>query len=1455
MADTALAGEIRRRKIADDLLSSDDDPDPDPDDSATSDQENQETDQTDASEDKSDESAKAAPVSVAPERTPKGLNYYLGPAINAPTSAQPPAEASKPAPATEKPAAASSPVIDTEEFAGDPLLTKAQEPPGAIELPAVTVTEHLPPSVALASRELRPPPEDYGVAPRAELVQLPPPRTGPVSMASRDIGLPAPRAELVPPPTPSVAAASRELDLAPSAEAVEVRKGVALPPVVRRAELFDPDPDRAAFEAAGMAYPGEPETVSGIAPRAQELAEPPTVARAIPADAAPPIRPAVGEQAPRAVPPDAAEPVGRAQSAQDELPPMNAPNGQSPVALIIHHTSGRGSAANVVDGWRTERPGVGAQYILDRDGTIHETQKEFGYGGHGHFLHSVIPGVSNQTAVGIEVIAKDDADMTPAQLASLQRFAGPGGPYANVPVYGHSQVSPGDRDNEGVRGVAAINEARAAGGQAPGEVVARAQPSTKLGSGFYQGEDQKQFLTGRITTFATPEDIASGEDNGRGAGRVGGLDTTQVAGVAVPEWVLQSQLGNNPAAWRKARVDVIDPKTGKRFRVPIVDLGPRGDRENAGVIADMTPALAKLIGGDGNYSIRLVANAGVDVHRNPQLFYDEQDAIKSGFDSSTLDKGVIKTGGAANYVLGPPLEPAAQESLMTHDAQNQSAQRQTLAALGENQTFKGFIDQLSKPVEGVNDALRNSYLDEVKREATAYAQEYYGEKDPARAYQRITTDADAGTFAGDVMHKIVPQMNQAVTVFNQSAAQIDQNRLDQLAKALHPEATIEGRQQFINSILAIPDEPTRAATINQLIGSLPPDSPALAALNPLDIADSAKRLADPEYQRRQKAEIARQVAQNLHDLRTDPRLSNTAAWWSDQLSSLPKNVVEAMSGPIGGNLMLSEIQQSTYEGLKKEHPDWDEDKLRTTAGVSTMAQFIPMEILQRATAGAFGGAVKGITNPVGRIAANAAAHLGIGGTTGAAMQAAANVAEGRPVAENLGPAAIGGALMAAPGAVIGAARRAPVAQDVKTSPDLVERAQTPPVPEREVVPPPSEGKPAPQQASGDVIGFSTAKGSTYVLHDDGTTTRNKAPRPEHPGDEGLKERSTKTVYLTQQEANALGTPSDTHWRVIDHGDGTLSIATEDADGKWGISPSQRNIKVSDIPSAGAIPLELWKEGTTQGVRSFGEAHFGNPITEIRRATTTPLPAEHQPELQRALNGEVVVPGTPPEVAPVSEAEPWISKIANKHTAQRMAAGELGPVAPGEGASTEALLARGLSMGPEEVAQHVSNVMNNVGGDPVAQASAIRAEEARLSQRSNSASRASEADPSNQEARIAADNAFKDLTDFHNGPVAKLKNDWHKTGKGLQGEMPVDLSTFNGLREAFLKENGKSPDAKLEPAMRDMAKKVSDAAVADKNAMLALSNEIKKQSAMRKLPSADEVRNRIREQIGIGPCPT
>ena len=65
-----------------------------------------------------------------------------------------------------------------------------------------------------------------------------------------------------------------------------------------------------------------------------------------------------------------------------------ADSGKPPVAFVMHHTGPAGSVAGIVNDWRTHRPGIGTQYIMDREGVIYDVEKEFGYRGHGHVLPS-----------------------------------------------------------------------------------------------------------------------------------------------------------------------------------------------------------------------------------------------------------------------------------------------------------------------------------------------------------------------------------------------------------------------------------------------------------------------------------------------------------------------------------------------------------------------------------------------------------------------------------------------------------------------------------------------------------------------------------------------------------------------------------------------------------------------------------------------------------------------------------------------------------------------------------------------------------------------------------------------------------------------------------------------------------------------------------------------------------
>lgn len=128
-----------------------------------------------------------------------------------------------------------------------------------------------------------------------------------------------------------------------------------------------------------------------------------------------------------------------------------------PSAFIFHHTGGRGS----VDGVRntlTQR-GLGVQYIMDRDGNIHE--------GGGNMRSHIKPGVtpdgmrvSNANTKGMEIIAKNDADITPAQVEAAKQFMA--GKYPGVPAYGHGQVNPHKQRTEGSTVVDAVNAERVA---------------------------------------------------------------------------------------------------------------------------------------------------------------------------------------------------------------------------------------------------------------------------------------------------------------------------------------------------------------------------------------------------------------------------------------------------------------------------------------------------------------------------------------------------------------------------------------------------------------------------------------------------------------------------------------------------------------------------------------------------------------------------------------------------------------------------------------------------------------------------------------------------------------------------------------------------------------------------------------------------------------------------------
>jgi hypothetical protein len=1157
---------------------------------------------------------------------------------------------------------------------------------------------------------------------------------------------------------------------------------IDLEPIVRRAELVKLPGERVyPTVAEDQGAPGtavavrkaEPVVPSPIGPKAPgahtELAAPgqmdlredtdvPT-ARAVPATQ--PTAPTEAAAKPAAKPiyndpstwltPDGTSVGGTVTQTDTTLPPpMNAPNGKAPVALIIHHTSGRNSAESVVDDWRTHRPGVGAQMIMDRDGTIHETQKEFGYNGTGNFLHSVVPGVSNQTAVGIEVIAKDDADMTPAQLQSLQRLAGPKGPYANVPVYGHSQVSPGDRDNEGVRGVAAIIAARKGAGGDSGDTLQQLSSSGL-----------------NVTHFGYKGDADLDSESAAGHGK----------------YVENMMPGYDVALNAAAAKLVGNPLPGSEFQYA-------GRTWRYG---DQVPEKYK----DARFDI-----------------FDKNDTVFSGGQlgspSQIAEAGPKKQAWESWATLTPEQESAAtqqgreqQQKILT-DVQNKAV------------NMPAFMSALQNPISGVSDEVRNAVREEYKKQIIAYAQEYYKESDPQKAFDRIMAVPNLGTFGGEILTKLGPNFQHAWLSIAQQADSPTQTKLIDFINAVHPEATPEARTALIKQVMSDTGR-ARVDLVNALYNHALAENPdSVKNINLYSLLDAIDVSAQPGMQAKEEAnhaKVAAAVAQNRKDLREDPTLENTyGGTIANAIASLPKNTAEALVPVIGQSAMFSEIYTDTLDGLRKDHPDWSEDTLKAKAAAASLPQDILQELVNAATLGVGGGVTRGITNPLARIAASAILHGTVAAGAGTAQQALANVSTGRPAGEGVPQAGLAAGIQGLIGGAVSGRHPAEAeriqriaAQDAARTASLEVGEHGPETP-MEVGP---HGPPRPPLTQGNVLGPDVPDTSMPWYKPGPVVTR------------GVERTTFTPAELVEGAGRLTGrTPEE------------LQAAAEQM--RPSTDFTQRNVF---LDSSEAQQAEIDKAREAQAPQS--------PLTLAEA-----IQQQGQDAAAASLGG---TPGVMTQ-ARVSEADPYVSRIANKYTAERMASGELGQIDPSQGKSTEEMVHQGLQMSPEQRDGLIDNFTKGKGGDLDQQGAAIRSKESILSVQSRDASRAAAADPTNLELAAQAKAALDAVTAFHNGPIKKFKKVWSDAGRGLQREIPLDYTTFNGMKEAYLKAKGNEAPPELEPKLKQTADAVSKAANAERAAMNNLGKEI--EARTRGNPLSDEhVRARLMEIMKDLPCRT
>src|SRR5262249_43632763 len=127
-------------------------------------------------------------------------------------------------------------------------------------------------------------------------------------------------------------------------------------------------------------------------------------------------------------------------------------------AIIVHHT-GRLKDADAAIRTFQER-GLPAHFIIDREGKVYRALPDGAIGQQIRVGTGKGAGLSNANTEGIEIIAADDKDLLPVQVAAakalIQERAQRWGIDANTAVFGHGEVNRHKEVDEGKSVVEAI---------------------------------------------------------------------------------------------------------------------------------------------------------------------------------------------------------------------------------------------------------------------------------------------------------------------------------------------------------------------------------------------------------------------------------------------------------------------------------------------------------------------------------------------------------------------------------------------------------------------------------------------------------------------------------------------------------------------------------------------------------------------------------------------------------------------------------------------------------------------------------------------------------------------------------------------------------------------------------------------------------------------------------------
>lgn len=183
--------------------------------------------------------------------------------------------------------------------------------------------------------------------------------------------------------------------------------------------------------------------------------------------------------------------------------------------LTLHHTGGRGTPNDVIN--TLNQRGFGAQFIMDRDGSIYQTVPDGAQVSHMKNAENG-SGLNNSNALGIEMIARDNADLTDAQKqAGVKWIEQMKAKYPGIGdnVFGHGELNSHKREDEGM-GVVSLYRQQQQGAVDPQTTGSIQQVNTQLqtlGQTAQQVAQQTQTAQ-QTTAIATQQKVAADQQAG-----------------------------------------------------------------------------------------------------------------------------------------------------------------------------------------------------------------------------------------------------------------------------------------------------------------------------------------------------------------------------------------------------------------------------------------------------------------------------------------------------------------------------------------------------------------------------------------------------------------------------------------------------------------------------------------------------------------------------------------------------------------------------------------------------------------------------------------------------------------------------------------------------------------------------------------------------------------------------